>query len=453
MHAAATVGATATEIAAAVRAGSVRAEDVVAAHLRAIHDRDPHVNAFVVLRPDDALAEARRIDERPDRGDLVLAGVPVAIKDDTDVAGLPTRNGTVATSPDPAEQDDVHVARLRAAGAVIVGKTSTPELCWYAFTETQTNGTTRNPWRLDRTSGGSSGGTASAIAAGMVPLGTGSDALGSIRIPSAACGLVGMRPGPGVVPRSRRGWEWFDLGENGALATSVGDLATGMSVMADRPLGDLRTGRLRIARSSRLPMLGMPASPAVREGLRLLCEMLEAEGHAVSHEDPPYPFELSWLLTKRWHGAMAAQARSLRWDRLEPRTRRHALVGRLLQRVAPVDPAEAAAVRETMDRWFTDRDVLIAPAIARPPGRAGTHHGGAWLRTYLGSLPYGCYTAVWNLVGFPAVAVPVGMTRGGLPVGVQIVAPRGREGVLLGLAAEIERLRPWSRLAPPPRVA
>jgi amidase len=442
---------TATAIAAAVRAGEVTAESVIERHLSAIHRIDPHVNAFVALCPDEALEQARSLDLRGDRGELPLAGVPVAVKDNVDVAGSPTRNGSLATSPAPAAADDELVARLRRAGAIVVGKTAVPELSWYAFTESRFSGVTRNPWRLDRTTGGSSGGSAAAVAAGMVPLATGSDALGSIRIPCSSCGVIGIKPGPGIVPAPRADWEWFGLSEHGPIATSVGDVATGLAVMAGRD--DLTavepSGPLRIARSARTPLPGLTATPAVRGALGTLSEVLAAQGHVVVAEDPPYPLRFVWWMTKRWHATMAEHLRSLPRHLVEARTRRHARLGALLQRIDPIDPAEAEEFRGLMEDWFEAHDVLLVPAVGRSPGRAGARHSGAWLRTLGASLPYGAYALAWNLAGFPALTIPVTRTQAGAPVGVQLVGPRGSESSLLGLARRIETLRPWPRTATP----
>lgn len=442
---------TATAIAAAVRAGDVTAETVIREHLAGIHRLEPRINAFVALCPEDAIARARTLDERGDLGVLPLAGVPVAVKDNVDVAGLPTRNGSLATSPAPAADDDELVSRLRRAGAIVVGKTAVPELSWYAFTESRLSGVTRNPWRLDRTAGGSSGGSAAVVAAGMVPLATGSDALGSIRIPCSSCGVVGIKPGPGVVPAPRADWEWFGLSEHGPIATSVDDVAVGLAVMAGRD--DLAAvglpGPVRVARSTRPAIPGLIASPAVRAALGAVSEVLTADGHTVVDEDPPYPRRFVWWMTKRWHATMTEHLRSLPSHRVEPRTRRHAHLGALLQRLDPVDPTEADGFRELMEGWFEGCDALLVPAVARSPGRAGTRHPGAWLRTLGGSLPYGAYASAWNLAGFPALTLPAAWTAAGTPVGVQLVGPRGSEPSLLGLARRIERFRPWPRTATP----
>jgi amidase len=170
-------------------------------------------------------------------------------------------------------------------------------------------------------------------------------------------------------------------------------------------------------------------------------------GHDVVEADPPYPADLAATLTARWVGAVPADAEGLDRRLLSPRIRGMARAGRLAQRVRPSTAAEAEAVREVMDAWFLDHDLLVTPVLARPQLRVGALHRRGWLLTVLVSARYAPFTGAWNLVGYPALAVPAGTTRGGLPLGVQLVAPRGREDVLLGVAAQLEQRRPWPRLA------
>lgn len=203
---------------------------VVEEHLDAIAERDGHVGAFRVVLAERALAEARALQERADLSGLPLAGVPIAIKDNVPIRGEASRNGSAATPDAPADEDHPVVARLRAAGAVVVGITNVPELCLAGFSDS-VYGVTRNPWDLGRTPGGSSGGSAAAVAAGMVPLAHGNDGLGSLRIPAACCGLVSIKPGHGVVPPPEH--DWYGMSENGPLATTVADLALALAVMAD----------------------------------------------------------------------------------------------------------------------------------------------------------------------------------------------------------------------------
>lgn len=445
-------GRTAAEIAELVRSRRVTAEEVLVAHLGRIDEREPALNAFAALARRGAADEARALDRRDDLDGLPLAGVPVAVKDDVDVAGLPTRRGSLATSPGAVEADDTMVARLRGAGAVVVGKTNLPELGAWPFTETLAFGATRNPWRLDRTPGGSSGGSAAAVAGGLVPIAVGGDSLGSIRIPAACCGLVGIKPGTGLVPRPRgAGHSWFGMGEHGPLTTSVEDLALALSVMADGGVASTvepLPAPLHVVTSTRPPLPGIPVGRAADEAVATVAGVLEAAGHAVTEADPPYPADLAVIMARRWDGAIAADAAGLDRRLLSARTRRKARAGRLTQRVSPSTTAEADAFREAMDAWFLGHDVLITPVLARAQLRVGALHRRGWLASNLVSARFAPFPMPWNLSGYPAVAVPAGSTRGGLPVGVQLVAPCGREDVLLGAAAHVELLRPWPRLAP-----
>lgn len=445
-----TVGRPAGELAARVRAGDVSAEEVVAAHLERIARIEPAMNAFQAVLDGEALAAARDLDARDELGDLPLAGVPVAIKDDIDVAGLSTRKGSLAKPLAVAAHDDLAVRRLREAGAIVIGKTRVPEFCTWPWTETLGFGATRNPWDPTRTPGGSSGGSAAAVAAGMVPLAVGSDGLGSIRIPGASCGLVGIKPGPGVVPRPRAaGSAWFGMSEHGPLATTVVDVALALDVMAGRV--DLRDPRppdepLRIAVSERAPAVGVPVQRVTRRATRLVASALAAGGHDVRSADPPRPAWVATALLRRWTAGVAEDGEGLPRGLMESRSRRHAAVGRVVRRLVPPSDEEAIRLRRTMEEWFERHDVLITPALAGIPPRIGAAR--SWAGSIVLASRFAPFSGPWNLAQFPAAVVPAGLTRAGHPVAVQLVAPQGREGTLLRLAAEIERLRPWPRLAP-----
>src|ERR1700730_10715572 len=217
-----TVGMTALEIAERVRSGKLRASDVVADHLRQVERLEPQLHAMLAQRPQEATAEAAALDQRKDLKQLPLAGVPVTIKDGVDVAGMPTRHGSLATPAAPRTADDELVRRLKAAGCIVIGKTNQPEMAIWHFTQSRL-GITRNPWNLDRTPGGSSGGAGASVASAMVPIAQASDGGGSIRLPAAFCGLFGIKPGPGVVPvAGGHGEHWFGMTQWGPLATDGG---------------------------------------------------------------------------------------------------------------------------------------------------------------------------------------------------------------------------------------
>src|SRR3954451_8981213 len=240
------VGVTAKQIARAVRRGDTTATQVVADHLEQIAISEPQLNAFRVVRGGEAIVEAEKVAEQEDLANLPLAGVPVAVKENTPGAGLPTWNGSAGARTAVADEDHEIVRRLRGAGAVVVGVTRMPEMGLWAVTDGP-DGPTRNPWSLDRTPGGSSGGAAAAVAAGLVPIAQGNDGLGSIRIPAACCGLVGLKPGRGVVPCDLGIDNWFDLVENGVLTTRLSDAVLGFSVLAGpRPAKLVEPGKLRV---------------------------------------------------------------------------------------------------------------------------------------------------------------------------------------------------------------
>jgi amidase len=229
-----TIGQTARDIAETVRAGKVSPVDAVRRHLEQIERIDGRIGAFQVVRAERAIAEAEALGARTDLSSLPLAGVPMAIKDNIPVAGEPMRVGSAATSDAPSPQDHEVVRRLREAGAIVVGITRLPELGIFGTTES-VHGITRNPWNLERSPGGSSGGSAAAVSTAMVPVAQGNDGLGSIRIPSACCGLFGLKPGMGVVPSAVGIDSWYGFSENGPIATTVDDAALVLSVMAGRP--------------------------------------------------------------------------------------------------------------------------------------------------------------------------------------------------------------------------
>src|SRR6478672_6154954 len=232
--AAGTVGLPATEIARLVRSGEVTAVSVVQAHLDHIEAVDARIGAFRVLRREAALAEAHAIDTALTR--FALPRVPIAVKDNVAVAGEVCTDGSLAGNDVPATRDHPVVARLRKAGAIVVGITRVPELCLYGTTDGP--GTvSRNPWDTALSPGGSSGGSAAAVAAGQVPLAHGNDGMGSLRVPAAACGLVTLKPGRGVVPADIGFDDWSGMAENGALATTVADLAVAHAVLAGEEQG------------------------------------------------------------------------------------------------------------------------------------------------------------------------------------------------------------------------
>lgn len=444
----------AVAIAARVRAGTLSPAEATAQALERIACRDRELGAFRRVRAAEAMAEAHAVAARPDLATLPLAGVPIAIKDSVAVAGESSRHGSAATSSAPVAADHEVVRRLRAAGAVIVGLTSVPELCVYASTDSSF-GITRNPWLRDRTPGGSSGGSAAAVASGMVPLAHGTDGMGSIRIPAANCGLVGIKPGRDVVPHGDLDpavdpAAWFGMSESGPLATTVADAALMLSVLAGRPAlaNPEPAPGLRIGIAANTPSPLVRLDKALAGALEQVADLLTDAGHHVARSPLPYPANPVPLLA-RWTRGVHGDASGLDRRLLAPRTRRHAQIGALADRCGLVkEPQRDALVRE-FEQYLQDFDVVITPTLAQPAPAALRWSEKSWLSNVVSNVRYASYPAVWNMLGWPAASIPAGVSaRTGLPMGVQIAGLPGSEGTILALAAQIEELRPWARVAP-----
>jgi amidase len=449
--AARTVGLPATEIARLVRSGEVTAVDVVRAHFAHIDAVDARVGAFRVLRREAALAEAHAVDTALTRFALPLAGVPIAVKDNVAVAGEVCTDGSPAAPNEPAQRDHPVVARLRRAGAVVVGITRAPELCLYAATDAP-GAVSRNPWDTARSPAGSSGGSAAAVASGSVPLAHGNDGMGSLRLPAAACGLVTLKPGRGVVPAEIGADSWSGMAVNGALATTVDDLAVAHAVMAGEEPGALvDPGRpLRIAVSTRSPVPGVRADAPTRATVDAVIALLTAAGHTVVRRDPPITPGAAAGAMARWMAGAEDDAEHLGIDRaaLQPRSRTHARIGRMVRRAGLLRPRTAERFREQMVAFFEDVDLLLSPVTTGPPLPARPWHERSFMANITANARWAPWTAAWNLAGLPALVLPAGNRPEGLPIAVQFVGPPGAEGRLLWLAGELERRQPWRRYAP-----
>ena len=443
-------------LAARLAAGEVRSAELVDAALHRIEATQPTLNAFRLVRADAARAEATAADVALARGERkALLGVPVAIKDDLDLTGEPTAFGCAGDFP-VAERDAELVRLLRAAGAVIVGKTNTPELGLWPITEGVAFGVTRNPWHLDHTPGGSSGGSAAAVAAGLVPAAVGSDGAGSIRIPAAWSHLVGIKPGRGTLPSP----EAFNgITEWGPLARTTGDAALLLDVLATGDRGRFRAaadrdpGRLRVALSLR-PAFSLvrklTPDPEVRAAVVGVARRLHALGHEIVVADPPYgmiglnflPRSLAGV--HDWCGRMPDQAL------LDFRTRDAGRAGaRLTGRALRVSRRSLGFFQRRVGRIFDRVDVVLAPTAASAPLPVGAIDGlTGWGtdRTVITACPY---TWPWNVLGWPGVNIPAGLTAAGLPVGAQLLGPAGGEELLVSLAAQLESVDRWALRTPP----
>ncbi|MFU8870584.1 amidase [Micromonospora sp. SL4-19] len=446
------VGATAKQIARGVRRGDVSATQVVADHLDHIARADAELAAFRTVRGGEAITEAEKVDEQEDLANLPLAGVPVAVKENTPVAGLPTWHGSAAVRTPVAEADHEVVRRLRGAGAVILGVTRMPELGLWAVTDDET-AVTRNPWDRGRTPGGSSGGAAAAVAAGLVPMAHGNDGLGSIRIPAACCGLIGLKPGRGVVPCQLGAEDWFGLTEHGVLTGTVADAVVGFSVLAGRRPDKLeQPPRLRVGVSLRSPVRGVSPDAPNRDAVAAAGRLLAAAGHDTVPADPVYPTRLGLQGIATWFAAAAADVQAAGIERrgLQRRSRRHVALGEWAQRRGYVREADRRAWRERSVAFFADHsiDLLLTPALAGPPPEAAGWSGRSWLANMKANIRYAPYAAPWNIAGLPSIVVPIGRRPDGLPVAVQFVGPPGSELLLLGVAGQFEMQAPWQRHAP-----
>ena len=451
-----------------VRSGEVSPRELVETYLERIERLDPTLNAFRVVLPERALAEAQQAEARRNSGDdRPLLGVPIAIKDDTDVGGEVTGFGVDQLNP-PAERDAEVVRRLRAAGAIIIGKTNVPELTAQPFTETAAFGATRNPWSLAHTPGGSSGGSAAAVAAGLVGAALGSDGAGSIRIPAACCGLFGIKPSRGRVSNAPSAEGWRGLAVRGPLTRTVADAALFLdaihgphevdAVVAPPPAESYAAaaarppGKLRVALSFKVPPgLLAPLEGSVRRATLETAELLRSLGHEVVERDPDYGLQASNNVTARLLRGVADDAEKyLPLSRLERRTRGLVRAGRALPDalIARARADEAAITQRIVALW-DDVDVLLTPALAKPPLRVGALDGRNWLWSLLAATTFIPFTPPFNVTGQPGVAVPAGFGPDGLPRAVQLVGRPHDEATLISLSAQIEAERPWADRRPP----
>lgn len=462
---------TAIETAEAVRGKKVRAREMVEAALARIAARNAELGAFVVVDPELALREADALDARIARGEDPgpLAGVPFGVKDMDHCAGLPTSYGSrLHQGLPPREEDSVHVGRLRAAGAIPVGTTASSEFGTLHFVHTAL-GTTRNPWNRERTTGGSSGGSAGAVAAGMVPLATAGDGGGSTRIPAAFCGLVGMKPSFGRIPREGAGTSQTAVW--GALTTTVADAARHLDVTAgpddrdrtslpppslryERAIDELHVAGLRVAWS---PDLGYAAvDPEVRALAEEACAALVDAARLrwvdrkVELTDP----------VRAWLGTGAIDI-WLHLERDDWPSRKDELLGwtrRSYEQSEGFTAPRYAGVLRRRTRLehevaalFQDVDVLATPTTAvaafdaEGPGRSVVIDG----REVDPALTVP-FTMIANLCWNPAISVPAGVTREGLPVGLQLMTRRHTDEIPLRLARLLEQTRPWPPLATTP---
>lgn len=434
-----------------IRSGEVSARELTELYLERIARHGPRINAFRVVFVERALAEADQADARRRAGEQrPLLGVPIAIKDDCDVAGEVTAFGTNAYDGQPAARDAEAVRRLRSAGAVILGKTHVPELMILPFTESPTWGATRNPWDLHRTPGGSSGGSAAAVAAGLVGAALGTDGAGSIRIPAGCCGLVGLKPQRGRVPTAPRVEPSQGLSVPGPLTRGVADATLFLGAVGEGDVAAAPPFRLRVAVSYKVPA-PVRLADEQRRAVEDTAALLRSLGHEVVERDPEYAPATAAAIAARYLRGIADQAAEMPHpERLARRTRGYARMG------ATIPPAAVARARAAergdaarLNRPLEDADVLLLPLFTRRPPRIGEYEGRSALRTFNGTARLVPFCAAWNHTGQPVVAVPAGRAEDGFPLAVQIVGRPDDEATLLGLAAQLESERGWLAHRPP----
>ena len=453
----------ATEQAALIRRREASSSELVELYLDRIKRIDPELNAFVTVRAEEAREEARAADATP--GDAPFHGVPIGLKDLTSTEGVRTTYSSRAYADFVPSFDAAVARRLRGAGFVLLGKTNTPEFGTTAFTESDLNGATRNPWDPARTPGGSSGGAAAALAAGLLPVAQGSDGGGSIRIPASCCGVFGLKPSRGRV--SAAPFSALEgLSTSGPLARTVEDAAALLDVLAgyepgdpwwapppERPFVDevgADPGRLRIAVTS-TPPIETPVAAACSDALSAAAELVAELGHEVREATPPWqdPDLILTFLTV-WQVGPALHP----VDDLSLLTPLNRELVESAQTTSAAEYGRAVARLHALARgvvgFWADVDVVLTPTLALEPVPIGWQEteGGA-TEQLLRNAVFTPFTAIVNLTGQPAVSLPLHWTDEGLPVGVQAIGPPGDDALLLRLAAQIESARPWRDRRPP----
>lgn len=431
---------TVAELVAAYRDRTLSPVEVTTTFLDRIDRYDAQLHAFVEVTRELALAQAREAERRyaTDTDTPPLLGVPVSVKDAFHLEGVATTLGSVVHRDQVAKTDSGVVRRLRSAGAVFTGKTNTAEFGQSATTDNLLGPDTANPWDVTRTPGGSSGGAAASVAAGLSTVAVGSDGGGSIRIPAAFTGLYGLKPSSGLV-RDERGFRAMtDFVSAGPLAATVGDARTMLEVLAERTYPRSQPQRLRIGYCPHPE--GRPVDPGVTEAIATTAHTLEGLGHTVTEIDLPVhdwndifgPLVLDDENRERGH-LLAQHAHELtRYERSALRAAQ-SLDPQLAQRAHALHPA----FRARIDDLFTRYDVLLTPAVAVPAfplGERPTTIDGRPVDQLWGAFPFG---VPFNVAGVPAASIPCGLVDG-LPVGAQLVCGTGREDLLLDVSAQLE---------------
>ncbi|MGH8701684.1 MAG: amidase [Burkholderiales bacterium] len=457
---------TAASIARHVAAGEVSAAQVLEDCLRRIEALQPRLNAFVTVCADAAREQAAAVDRARREGAKLglLAGVPVSVKDILNTRGVRTAWGSLLMENNVPAEDAVCVARLKDAGAVIIGKTTTPEFAYKLLTDSQFSGVTRNPWNAALTPGGSSGGSAAAVAAGLGPLSLATDAGASTRLPAACCGIVGLKPTLGTLPHNQVPDGFNNFIHLGVMARTVEDAGLMLRALAGPHPSDpysLLHPRERSARRHPKiewrPLLGNTLLDAeVRAQCEQALEALAAAGAEVRRVDESFECaEPAWRVLQQSNWAARFHSRIDELDgRIEPAFAAGIRAGGAYtgQQLLAATTKRTEFFR-TVQTWFERCDIVATPTMSRPP-LAASHRVDEPIT--VNGQPAGDMRVAWapylnlfNLTGHPAISIPAGFTAAGLPVGLQLVGRWHAESELLSLARALERLRPWAQRAPP----
>jgi amidase len=457
----------ATEQAELIRRGELSPVDAVTTYLERIDKFDATLNSYVTVVGEQALAEAKRAEQAAagDRGPF--HGVPIAIKDLHETAGIRTTFSSKAYADYVPTIDAFPVRRLKDAGFIFLGKTNAPEFGTFPQTESDLNGIARNPWNPDHTPGGSSGGAAAALAAGLCPVAHGSDGGGSIRIPASYCGLFGLKPTRGRISSGPRfGEGWAGMSTQGPIARTVRDAAALLDVMAgyetgdpywapppERPFADevgAEVGKLRVAFTTAAGTGGV-AEPDVAAAVQEAVQLLESLGHTVEEsapdwEDPSVTANFIQVLQAGFAHHVGVDT-----SLFEPANRMAMEQG---AEVNSLDYVRAVAGLHAFTRrvvaFWNDYDILVTPTVPMPPPPVGWifEEDDPWSQFARAGLVVP-FTAPVNITGQPAVSVPLHWSEAGLPIGVQLIGRPADEATLIRLSAQLEDARPWADRRPP----
>ena len=457
---------TALSTAAAIASKEVSPVEVLDACLARVDEVNDRVNAVIWRDDEQARARARAAEKAVTDGEHLppFHGVPIPIKDLTAVEGWPVTYGSNGAPEGVSAESELVVRRLEHAGFVLAGRTNTPELGPITITENVRYGPTRNPWNLDHTPGGSSGGAAAAVASGMFPVAHGNDGGGSIRIPASCCGLVGLKPSRGRVPALVTPWEGASV--EGVLTRTVADAATildalvGIDPLAwynaplpERPYSEelgSEVGRLRIGVVEQ-GLLGVTVDPECVEAVRRAAAMLSDLGHETTAATIEVPEAALGAFLNVVNSGLADRD-DIDWSRTEPHIQANRAAAQAVDSLLYVQSVHELQRQSRRDvaRWGSEFDVLLTPTLAITPPRVG---GLAEVHAALGApsatvFAMSLFNAFFNVSGQPAVSLPLHVSSDGLPVGVQLVGGPWQEDVLVRLASQLEQAHPWADRRP-----